>query len=202
MKKYILVKPFIFFVGLFFLFTCKANAGFVLQNEEIVGERAVQKIESMGGELFSKSGVSVYLVAIESTGDKDIVTFEKEASKKLNAPFVLLTLTKKEQKVDIISSDKLKNRFDKEQILSAYPWKGTIIPLLSVKKDEDKYSAAILNGYADIIEQVAKSYNITLESAIGSTNKTTIGYIRALFYGVIFLVLGIFVYRRMNARKI
>ena len=195
-------KPSLVWTGLlFFIFTCKIFASqLVIRNDNIVGERAIQKIEAMGNELFNKTGVSIYLSAVETLGETNIITYEKDIVKVLQSPYILLTLVVKEQKVDIFFSKDLKEKFDKDSVLSPYPWKGTIIPLLSVKKNEDKYSAAMLNGYADIVEQVANSYDVSLDSAIGSTNKSLLGYMRALFYLTITLVFGVYMYKKIRRK--
>ena len=64
---------------------------------------------------------------------------------------------------------------------------------------KDKYNVAILNGYADIVEQIAKSKNIELKSAIGSTNKSLIHYLRYGIYGfLLFVILGYFYQKRKS----
>jgi len=167
--------------------------------DPILDERAAQKIEEMGEELFRKSGVKVFLIAKEK-GGQDIVDYAKNFAKELSSPYVILTLFLTEQKVDIYHSKGLESQFDKEAMLSPLPWKGTIIPLLTNKKKEVGVSAALLNGYADIVDQIAAYRNITLESSIGSSNKTTISIVKLLVYGFVGVLVVLMIIRRIKER--
>jgi len=167
--------------------------------DSILDERAAQKIEEMGEELFRKSGVKVVLIAKEKGGE-DIVTHAKSFAKELKEPYAILTLFLAEQKVDIYHSKGLEKEFDKEAILSPLPWQGTIIPLLTNKKKEVGVSAALLNGYADVVEQIAQSRKITLESSIGSSNKTTISIVKLLVYGFVGVLVILMIIRRIKER--
>lgn len=170
-------------------------------NDEIISEKVSQKIESLGAELYEKTRVSVYVAVSKSIGEKSIKEYEKELTKNLKEPFVLLTLAQKEQKVDIVNSKILTDKFDKETILSPFPWNGTIIPLLTAKKENDKYNAAVLNGYADIVEQISQSHNVKLDGALGSTNKNIYHYVKIGIYGfLLFVILRYFIklIRRKN----
>ncbi|MDD3343373.1 MAG: TPM domain-containing protein [Sulfurospirillaceae bacterium] len=169
-------------------------------NDNVIEERTAQKIEEMGQELFSKSGVRVYLIAKQNGGGENIIAFEKEFSKTLQTPYALLTFFLQDQKVDIYYSAGLEKEFDKEAMLSPLPWQGTIIPLLTEKKKEVSASAALLNGYADLVEQIAASRKITLQSAIGSSNKTTLMVIKIGVYGFVLVLLLIVLYRRIKKR--
>lgn len=198
------VKRRVLVLCAFFICASNAHATYVLINDGIISEKVTQKVESLGDELFLKTKVSVYVAIPESLEKMDIKKYEESLLKELKEPFVLLTLAKNEQKVDIVNSKSLDDKFDKESTLSPFPWNGTIIPLLAVKKENDKYNAAVLNGYADIVEQVAASHNVILEGAIGSTNKNIYHYIKILIYGfLIFLILRYFykLIRRKNDKK-
>lgn len=175
-------------------------AGVIVVNENVVGEKAVQKIEMLGSELKEKTGISVYLVAINSLGEKNMIEYENEIIKTLQEPFALLTLSKDDKQVDIMSSSKIEAFFDKEGILSPYPWTGTIIPLLTSKKGTDNHTAALLNGYADIVEQIAEHHNITLDNAIGSANKETLNIVRIIAYALMGWVFCIVIYRNMKVK--
>lgn len=190
------VKKLLLLCPLLFLPTLVFGKDFVI-HDGIVDERAVEKIEEMGSELFQKSGIKVILIA-KSTHDENIVAFEQNFAKNLTEPYVLLTLFQKEQKVDVFNSEGMDKLFDKETVLSPLPWKGTIIPLLASKKKEVGVSPALLNGYADIVEQIAESKKIVLQSAIGSANKSTINFIRLGVYGFLGVLIVLFVIRRIR----
>lgn len=56
----------------------------------------------------------------------------------------------------------------------------------------------MLNGYADIADQIAASKNIILENSIGSQNRDTINIFRYLIYGSIILVIIVLIFRKFN----
>jgi hypothetical protein len=167
--------------------------------DNVLEEKAAQKIEEMGAELFAKSGIKVILIA-KQTGEKDILTFEKNFAKELTSPYVLLTLFSDEKKVDIYSSAGMEKEFDKEAILSPFPWRGTLIPLLTNQKKEASSSAALLNGYGDIVDQISEYRKIKLESSIGSSNKITIEIVKIAVYGFVAVLVLIMLFKRMKNR--
>ena len=95
--------------------------------------------------------------------------------------------------------------FDKEQILSPMPNRGSIIPILvNHKKDANMtgvINAAILNGYADIADQVAKSQGVELETSIGDTNRNFINALRYIFYGTLAFALFMYFYSRRKKKQ-
>ncbi len=184
---------------LFFSSTLFGADNFVI-NENVILEKTVVKIEQMANELYQKTGIKAYLVAKKSLDGKNIIEFEKDFSRKIKPPFVILTLSLDDKKVDIYSSKNIEDLFDKESILSPYPWEGSIIPLLTGKKKNVSVSAALLNGYADLVEQISNSKNIKLDSAIGSTNKELISFLNISIFGFLLMVFGWYFYRRMKNR--
>jgi len=191
-KKFNNIGRKVFLLCAFFMFALvqTANASYVIINDGIISEKVLDKIETMGSELYRKTSVSVYLAVPKDINGQSIVNYGQNLSKELKTPYVLLTLAKNEHQVDIIYSKSLEGKLDKDSILSPFPWSGTIIPLLSGKKGNDNYNAAMLNGYADIIERVAENYDVELESAIGNTNKDILHYVK---YGIMLFLLFIFI---------
>ena len=190
------------FITALLLSTITLNAQYVFTTQNLINKKAVKKIESIGDELNKKLNISLYLYANDSINDKSMIEYREEIRKKYKKSYIVLLFTQKEKKVDIISSSDLKNNFDKDDILD--PFSGTIIPLLITKpkKDaiDDRVSAALLNGYADIAEQVSDYHNIKLDSAIGNSNRDIINTVRAIFYITILIILIIY-FRKKFARK-
>lgn len=199
MNKFLHVKAkgFILFCLFFVIPLCVTAKEFVI-NEGVIEERAAQKIEEMGQELFQKSGIKVYLIAKKSGNGENIIAYEQNFVKDLTPPYALLTLFLEDQKVDIYNSPDLNKAFDKESMLSPLPWTGTILPLLTGKKKDVGVSAALLNGYGDIVDQISDSKKITLESSIGSSNKNTLGVFRFFIYGFLLVVAILILRKRMQ----
>ena len=196
-----------FFATLCFLFFLPTYtfASLIYKNENIISHKAIPKIEEMGQELYDKTGVKVYLIAIQDLDGRKIKDYEYEISKNFKAPFILLTLSLKDHQVDIFSSKDVEGKFDKEGILS--PFTGSIIPLLVVKpkkdakNENDKYTVALFNGYADIIDQVANSYDIKLASSVGNTNRNMYHFLKIIFYGSIIFFIILFLYYKIKGKK-
>lgn len=182
------------------LLSASLNAAIVLQNDQILKEEAVNKIESIGAELYDKTGVTLTLAGLETLGGVSLAQKSSEFTKNLKNPYVFLILAKQEHKVEIYASSDAEALFDKEQVLSPYPREGTILPILAGKKG-NIYGAALLNGYADIAEQIAKSKGVELKDSIGNTNKIVLNIIRFMVYGSIVLVFCVYLYYRFKGKK-
>ncbi len=192
----------VFITALLLTTTTILNAKYVLSTDNLIHENAIQKIEEIGTELNKKLNISLYLYANDTINGKTMIEYREEIRKKHNNSYIILLFAQKEQKVDIITSEDLVNKFDKEEVLD--PFSGTIIPLLITKpkKDaiDDRASAAMLNGYADIAERVANNSKIELESSIGNTNRDIINIARIIFYTAIVIILFLY-FRKKFARK-
>jgi len=189
----------IFTIFLFLIFQSNLSANFILKDELGIHQEFHNQVETIGKELFEKSGISAYILILKTTNEVSLSEIGKEELAKLPKKSVLLTFTEFEKKVDIVASQEILALFDKEQILSPLPWSGTILPILGEKIKQDprhKYSVALFNGYADITEQIANSLNIKLDNAVGNANKYVLNTIRAIFYGIIIFALGYIVYRK------
>lgn len=207
-------------------FNTSLFAQYLYKDEVIFNPAFNAEVEKLGLELYQRTGISLRLVMLkELPKGMSIVEYEKELMKNFNEPTILLTFSEMNSKVDILASEpSLYEYFDKQQVLSpiSSPVQafviallnmdfsdmssgGTILPLLAqkAKKGEvlGKYSGAMFNGYADIAEQIAKSKNVVLENAVGSSNQNSILIVKVLFYG--FIIYGIFLYikRKIYIRR-
>lgn len=190
----------VFFALILFLSPIFANK-IVLINQNILSDKVESKIATIGEELREKTGIYVGLGIFENLGGKSINEKFKELN--LKPPYAFLMLAKSEHKLEIFADEDTLKLFDKEQILSPYPARGSILPILTSKNGKDIYNASMLNGYADIAEQIAKSKGVKLENAIGSSNKITLDILRFAVYGSVILVIGVIVFakfRRRNAK--
>ncbi|MCI6988886.1 MAG: TPM domain-containing protein [Campylobacter sp.] len=195
MKKFILG---VIFVAQTLLFADQV----ILKNDDILHDEAVAKIELIGNELLNKTGIFVGIVALDSLNGESISsTMQKYANTIPYQSYAFILFSKNDKKVEIYQTGDLLNDFDKEQVLSPYPSKGTILPILVSKKDDSVYAAALLNGYADIAEQIAAKRGVELENAIGNTNKNMLNFFRFIIYGSVLLVFGVYLYYRFKGKK-
>jgi len=177
---------------------------FIYKDDVHFTKEFYDEVNILGNELFNKTGISVYMIVYSKTGDKHLVELERELLAQLPENSVVLGFTDAEKKVDIQAHESVLKLFDRDQILSPYPWTGTILPILGEKVKGDprkKYAVALFNGYADIVEQIAESKEIELSNAVGSSNKFVINILRLFFYGTILIALGYIVYKKFFKRE-
>ena len=84
---------------------------------------------------------------------------------------------------------------------------GTIIPLLAQKCKTraqylGKYSAAMFNGYADVVDQIAKSKGVKLKDDVGNANKDTLFIVKSIFYLALLLILVVYIRNKLYLRRL
>lgn len=193
-KKLVLILILILTTTLF-------SHNFILENEDIIGEKANNQIELIGKEFYKKTSVSIYLVAVKKLDGKKVTTYIQDYASKLQPPFVLLLLSKEDKKIDILINSKETLSLDKDYILD-----DIIIPILITKSKKNSTistnSAALLSGYSEIAEQIAESKNIELVNAIGNDSKNFIYWFRVFIYMTMISVLIYHLYhRRKNSAQ-
>ena len=186
-RKFILIFIFLLSQSL------ALGANFVINNDEILSQKVSVKLNEIGSELYAKSGINL---AVGVYKDGELETLFKEQN--LSSPYAFLLLIKDKKKVEIFTDANTSKLFNKEQILSINPESGTIIPILVSKNGKDIYNAAILNGYADIAEQIASSLNLQLESSVGNSNKTTLNFLRFFIYGLVAFFIIVVFYKKVK----
>ncbi len=173
--------PFLIF------FITSLNASFVLKNDSLVIDKAVDKIEEMSQELHDKTGIGVYLVAVEKLPEGVGVTEEaKTIATDLKAPYALIVFSSSDKQIDLITSKDLEGKLDKDEILDTYIIKILVSHNKNVT-EEQKYSAALLNGIAEATDRLAETKGIVLDSSIGSESKETYDII-ALIVKIMLLI--------------
>lgn len=148
----------------------------------------------MGSELLDKAGVSVYLAAVGSLEDQTIQQFQADKAASFTHPYVFLMIVADDKKIDISDSGDLGDRYDKQDIY----W-NSIIPLIPIKEKNhspETFSAAMLNGYANIVHQIAESSDVELEHAIPVDNSQVNHYVRYSFYLMAIILVLAFIYSR------
>ncbi len=193
------------FLSLYILLSSSYLFGaFVLKDELGIHPAFHQQVNVLGEELHSRVGVDAYILILKTTDGESLSLVGKRELEKLPSNSLILTFTETEQKVDIVAYPEVLKLFDKEQVLSPFPWSGTILPILGerIKKDvREKYSVALFNGYADIVEQIAESRGVELENSVGNANKYALNSLRVVFYSIIFIALGYMFYRKFLKRR-
>ncbi|RXJ68826.1 hypothetical protein CRV08_05155 [Halarcobacter ebronensis] len=185
---------------LLFLSTNIYASKFVLSDDGLIDQRAVEKIEQIGLESQNKLGVNIYIYAKKSLGlDENISTkdkikyikeYESNITNGLAKPYVLLTMYVEDTHVNLIMSSQLETVLNKNEVLNDY-----VVPLLASKDKNSlfaKASASMLNGYAAIADIIAESKNVKLESSIGSSGKVAGTIWKVFMYTLV--IVGILLY--------
>ncbi len=186
-RKFILIFIFLLSQSL------ALGTNFVINNDEILSQKVSVKLNEIGSELYAKSGINL-VVGVYKDGELEALFKEQN----LSLPYAFLLLIKDKKKVEIFADANTSKLFNKEQILSVNPESGTIIPILVSKNGKDVYNAAILNGYADIAEQIASNLNFQLESSVGNSNKTTLNFLRFFIYGLVAFFIIVIFYKKVK----
>lgn len=189
---------------LLFAFLVKAD---VFNPDGVLNSQVSDKIEQISSELEAKTGIKTSVYVSDTLGDKTPMSLLESLN--LKSPYAIIVLSKSIKAKDnkthhflgIFASDDVAGLFDKDQILSPFPERGTILPILTSNKGKDVYNAAILNGYADLAEQIAHSRGVVLESGIGNANKTFLNLIRYFVYASIIAVLFVMIKKGVSRGK-
>lgn len=195
---------------LFFIPTLNASTNqYVLSHDELIDQRAIDKINEIGNEVETKTGIKIYLFVKENYGIDDslsmkekfekIKLYEDELLQTMTKPYVLLTMSLDQTHINLFTSEELKTIINKNEILNDY-----IIPLLASKDKNNllsKVSAALLNGYAQIGDVIASNNNIKLESSIGSGGTTFSTFWKVFMYFIIITGLVAYTIAVLKAKK-
>jgi hypothetical protein len=203
------LKVGVIFSLLLFLCSNLSAQQHILNDDQLIDDRAKEKINQIGDEVKSKLGVNIYIYAKSNLGldenikTKDKIDFirnnENQIISTLEKPYVLLSIAVEETHVNLLFSDELKSVLDKDDILDGY-----VVPLLASKDKNTlfaKVSAATLNGYAAIGDIIAESKQIKLESSIGNAGKVSSTIWRVVMYTLVVLGLLAYTYAVLKRRK-
>ncbi len=186
-------------LGLLFVFNTFLFAKYVYINEGIITPIDVSKIESLGRELFQKTGISLYVVAVRKiNGDYD--SFVKKISSNLHRPYLLIFFSKNDYKIDFFQSHRVRHLINKNSVLIFY---GPIIREFFSDKP-DKYSSGLFKGYIYVADKVADIYHVKLLTNLGVINKTiyyVFKYTVYIAWGIVLSILGLFLYRFYKKRR-
>ncbi|MEA1914368.1 MAG: hypothetical protein U9N30_03535 [Campylobacterota bacterium] len=192
-----------------FLFTAvyAKTDTFVLENDNLIDPRAIEKINAMGDEFTTKTGIGVFVIVkeqyptIKSDDMKEklasIKLYENTVIKTLKKPYVLLSMSFEDTHINLQASPDIASMVDKDDILDTY-----IIPVLASRDKNDmlsKVSAAVLNGYGQICDSIAEQKGITLETSIGSGGTTFSAIWKVFMYSLVFI--GILLYTFVILRE-
>lgn len=200
------------FLTLLLFFIPHLNASttqYVLNHDNLIDQRAIEKINEIGTEVETKTGIKIFIFVKENYGIDDslsmkekfekIKSYENEILNTMTKPYVLLTMSLDQTHINLFASDELTTIINKNEILNDY-----IIPLLASKDKNNllsKVSAALLNGYAQMADIIASNKNIKLESSIGSGGTTFSAFWKVFMYFIIITGLAAYTIAVLKTKK-
>lgn len=171
---------------------------YVLQNQgEILSSKSAGFIRQLSQELFEKTGVALYVAVADSLqGSGDAKEIRKEWKqnllKSLDSPYAVVFLVKSHKKIDIVLNPQIQG-IDVNEIITEY-----MVPILMQEKGlpNPKVSASILNGYAQLADEIAEHYHQSLQNNLivdKSGSRNLVRYSIYLMLGIMFTIIA-FVY--------
>ncbi|MCI5967977.1 TPM domain-containing protein [Helicobacter sp.] len=187
-------------IGIFSLFFCVFAFArtYVLENQNQLVDKTEGFIEILSDEVYEKTGVSLYVVALENLGGKSIQEQEHFFTQNLKFPYALLFFTQLEKKINIITSPEVERMFDKKEVYWDY-----IVPLIPQSDKEltqQNISAFLLNGFVDIADRIATYHNVELEHSFPKQNKGVEIAVRTLLYAMLFIMLLLFLFVHLRKK--
>ena len=177
-----------------------SDSKFIINGKEAIDPRSIEKIDTMGNELFVKTGISVYIYASEQYSKEKfsdmkqkmefIKSFENKLLPNLKKPYILLTLSLEDKHVNVLSSKSLDGIVNKDEILDSY-----VIPLLAShdkNSKEAKISASLLNGYSAVVETLANFKGVKVESIMNGSGRTFAKVWKIIMYLIV--IVGLVTY--------
>lgn len=74
-------------------------------------------VHLLAQELQEKTGVSLYLVALENLEGRDFKSYEEELAKDFKRPYAFIFFAKKEKKIDVVAEGEVEKLFDKRMFI-------------------------------------------------------------------------------------
>lgn len=173
------------------------SSTFVLENDDILPQKAVLKVEMMGKEVKEKTGIGIYIAALNNLENETLQQYQERQLQQVGEPYILLMMVKNDKKIDIVHSAGMEQVYDKQDIY----W-NAIIPIIPVKDSQvtiGHLSAALLNGYAKVMAQIEDAKDIEFKTRLPIENQSVNDYVRYSFYVMILILVGVFIYVRTRS---
>lgn len=171
---------------------------YVISNA-FLNQKSVDFVEKISSELYEKTGVRLYIVSVDSLqaeGKQEREKFKTSILKDLNKPYGVIFFIKSHKKIDIVLNPKI-DSINPDTIITEY-----MVPILMQDKklSNPAISASILNGYAQLAEEIANHFHQELPENIivdKSGAKNFVHYTFLTMLGMMFLLaIGVYVFGR------
>lgn len=168
-------------------------------SDAFLNSRSVDFVETISSQLYTKTGVALYVVSVDSLqgeSKEDRNKYKKSILAGLKEPYGVIFFIKSHKKIDVILKPKI-DSINPDTIITEY-----MVPILiqDKKLSNATLSAAILNGYAQLADEIASYYHQELPDNIivdKSGAKDIVHYTFLTILGLTFiLILGVYLFGR------
>jgi len=191
-----------------FMPTTSFSAGLILENDGVILEKAIAKMQEMGDELHQKTGITTVIVAKKRMNKDEFLALKNKYINDLKEKYVIWLFSKATGRFKsvglnkIFSSPDIADKLDIDHILGTLFTRGSFTNVyVSHKSKVDATTAAFFNGYGDMVDMLADSYGIKLKSSIGSGSKTSIDIVRSIFYFIVVFTIIVLLRNKYKYRK-
>lgn len=184
------------------------NATHILK-DDILKIEASQRINEMGDELFSKTGIHGYVIATNEHFPVgfNLVEYSKKYEAQMSKPYVLFIFAPQARITDrsetkgrvglIPSSDTVRSLYDYDKVRDAAV---DIVASRDSNSDEDKHNIGVMQAFSELAEGIARSKGVELTTTIPNETRYMVWGLSVLIYIGSLFVLWIFAIRPLYMR--
>lgn len=175
------------------------NAQSYVLSNDFLNQKSVDFIQKISSQLYEKTGVSLYVACVdtlEDEGKQAREAFKNGFISNLKEPYGVIFFIKSHKKIDVVLKPKL-DSINPDTIITEY-----MVPILVQDKKlaTSTISASILNGYAQLADEIATYYHQELPENIivdKSGAKNFVHYTFLAMLGITFLlIVGLYMFGR------
>jgi preprotein translocase subunit YajC len=184
------------------------NATYILQND-ILKIEISKKIDEMGDELFSKTGIHGYVIATNEHFPIgfNLVEYSKKYEATMSKPYVLFIFAPQALRTKDIedkgrvalipSSDTLRSYYDEDDVFESVIG---VVSQMDQNSNEDRHNVGVLQAFSELAEEIGASKGVELKTIIPNDTRNFATVLSIIIYIGTLFVLWIFFLRPLVMR--
>lgn len=136
----------------------------ILVNESLIKDKTAEKIEEMANEVQEKTGVGLYVMAVQLLKEVDSAReLQKQIAPDLPTPNFILFVSALDKRVAILPSEDMKGKLELQKILD-FPINNFFRKAGKGAEQSTEFSAGIFFAMTALADETADLYKVKLES--------------------------------------
>jgi hypothetical protein len=171
----------------------------IIKNELLKHEVEI-KITQISKELLDKCSIKSYVIATNDPFPRGykMTDYLEKFEDSLSKPYIVFIFAPHDKRVGILSSSKeLESLYDESNVKDAAIG---VVASYDSNSLEDKYNIAVLQGFSELADQVAKSKGVAMINILPNDTKKTVDILKYIIYIGSLLVFWIFIGRPIYMR--